>query len=469
MFCQMNELKKLTKGTLVYLFGTIGSKLVSFLLLPLYTKYLPPEAYGLYDVNITYATLFSSFFFLDIWTGIMRFFFERKEEQGKQQVVYCGAVIFAGSTLLYAGSMLLFGARIHMEYLPGVMLYGFCLCLQNLYGYLARAYGWNFYFALSGIVSTLCNALLNAALLMLAHMDYSALYVSFGAGILIQCMMLEGKVHVLSGFRRSYLERGTIRELLRFSLPLCVNSLCYWLLTGYNKVIINQKLSDADNGYYAIGTKFAGILLIVASCFTMAWQELAYGKYEKSEENGQFYTRAVNLYLAALFLGYGILIPAIYLFFPLLVDDQYSRALALVPLSMLAAFGGILYTFLGNIITTFKRNDVIFLSTLCACGVNMAVLHGGIGKLGVHAANLALFLGYAASDLLRVWIIRREISFRLDGRILLGGSVLAGITLWNFFAGGWLGNGIQVLFGAGGGAGIACVVIFRYLREKGKS
>ncbi|MCI9134796.1 MAG: lipopolysaccharide biosynthesis protein [Lachnospiraceae bacterium] len=465
----MNELKKLTKGTLVYLFGTIGSKLVSFLLLPLYTKYLPPEAYGLYDVNITYATLFSSFFFLDIWTGIMRFFFERKEEQGKQQVVYCGAVIFAGSTLLYAGSMLLFGARIHMEYLPGVMLYGFCLCLQNLYGYLARAYGWNFYFALSGIVSTLCNALLNAALLMLAHMDYSALYVSFGAGILIQCMMLEGKVHVLSGFRRSYLERGTIRELLRFSLPLCVNSLCYWLLTGYNKVIINQKLSDADNGYYAIGTKFAGILLIVASCFTMAWQELAYGKYEKSEENGQFYTRAVNLYLAALFLGYGILIPAIYLFFPLLVDDQYSRALALVPLSMLAAFGGILYTFLGNIITTFKRNDVIFLSTLCACGVNMAVLHGGIGKLGVHAANLALFLGYAASDLLRVWIIRREISFRLDGRILLGGSVLAGITLWNFFAGGWLGNGIQVLFGAGGGAGIACVVIFRYLREKGKS
>lgn len=26
----------------------------------------------------------------------MRFFFEREEEQGKQQVVYCGTVIFAG-------------------------------------------------------------------------------------------------------------------------------------------------------------------------------------------------------------------------------------------------------------------------------------------------------------------------------------------------------------------------------------
>ncbi|MCI8996611.1 MAG: lipopolysaccharide biosynthesis protein [Lachnospiraceae bacterium] len=462
----MNELKKLTKGTLVYLFGTIGSKLVSFLLLPLYTKYLPPEAYGIYDVNITYATLFSSFFFLDIWTGIMRFFFERKQEQDKQQVVYCGAAIFAGSTLLYTGSMLLFGAWIGIEYLPGVILYGFCLCLQNLYGYLARAYGWNFYFALSGIVSTLCNALLNVGLLMLARMDYSALYVSFGAGILVQCVMLEGKVHLFPGFRRDYLERGTIRELLRFSLPLCVNSLCYWLLTGYNKVVINQRLSDADNGYYAIGTKFAGILLIVTSCFTMAWQELAYGKYEKSEENGRFYTRAVNLYLAVLFLGYGILIPAIYLCFPLLVDGQYSQALALVPLSMLAAFGGILYTFLGNIITTFKRNDGIFLSTLCACGVNMVVLHLGIGRLVVHAANLALFLGYGASDILRVWIIRREISFRVDGRLLLGGCVLAGITIWNFFFGGWMGNGIQVLIGVGVGVGAAVFLLLPYVRGK---
>ena len=460
----MNELKKLTKGTIVYLFGTIGSKLVSFLLLPLYTRYLPPEAYGLYDVNITYATLFSSFFFLDIWTGIMRFYFEQKEEQGKRQIVYCGTAIFAGSTLLYTGSLLLFGVWSSLEYLPGVILYGFCLCMQNLYGYLARAYGFNFYFALSGIVSTLCNALLNVVLLVAVRMDYSALYLSFGAGILIQCLMLEGKVHLLAGFQRSYLEKGTIRELLQFSLPLCVNSLCYWLPTGYNKVVITQRLSDADNGYYAIGTKFAGILLIVTSCFTMAWQELAYGKYEKNEENGRFYTRAVNLYLTVLFLGYGVLIPVVSLCFSLLVDEQYSQARALVPLSMLAAFGGILYTFLGNIITTLKRNDVIFLSTLCACGVNLAVLHLGIGRWGVHAANLALFLGYAASDAVRIGIIRREIPFRLDGRILLGGGVLCGLTIWNFFRGGRIGNGIEAVLGIGAGAGIVGVMIYRYLR-----
>ena len=36
----MNEIKKLIKSTGIYFLGTIGTKLVSFLLLPLYTAYM---------------------------------------------------------------------------------------------------------------------------------------------------------------------------------------------------------------------------------------------------------------------------------------------------------------------------------------------------------------------------------------------------------------------------------------------
>ena len=67
----MKELKRLIKTTGVYFFGTVGTKLISFLLLPLYTAYLQPSQYGQYDVNITYALLFSSICFLNIWTGII--------------------------------------------------------------------------------------------------------------------------------------------------------------------------------------------------------------------------------------------------------------------------------------------------------------------------------------------------------------------------------------------------------------
>ena len=81
----MKELKRLITTTGIYFLGTVGTKLISFLLLPLYTAYIIPSQYGQYDVNINYALLFASICFLDIWTGIMKFMFEKKEKEQQPQ------------------------------------------------------------------------------------------------------------------------------------------------------------------------------------------------------------------------------------------------------------------------------------------------------------------------------------------------------------------------------------------------
>lgn len=415
----MNEIKKLIKSTGIYFLGTIGTKLVSFLLLPLYTAYIAPEAYGRYDLNINYATLFASFFFLDIWTGIMKFFFEQESDWEKNNVVCSGTVLFAGSLVLYLAAMCVFGIWNGMEYLPGVIAYGFFMVLQSLYGYLGRAYGYNGLFALSGIVATLVNALLNIVLIVVARMDYSALYVSYAGGILVQCLMLERKVKLFRAFRARCMTREMIGQLLRFSLPLCVNSLCYWLLTGYNRIVLVNRLGETANGYYAIAAKFGGTLLIVSSCFSMAWQELAYGKFSRDSDTGHFYEAATENCIQALLYGLCGLLPAISLVFPFLVDASYEEAGVLIPLSMAATLAGILYTFLGNIISTYKRNDIMFVSTLAACVVNIASMQLLVGVLGMQAANLSLLLGYLVSDWVRMRAVRREVVYRPGWRYLI--------------------------------------------------
>lgn len=435
----MNEIKKLIKSTGIYFLGTIGTKLVSFLLLPLYTAYIAPEAYGRYDLNINYATLFASFFFLDIWTGIMKFFFEQESDREKQNVVCSGTVIFLGSSMLYLAAMILFGIWNGMEYLPGVIAYGFFMVLQSLYGYLARAYGHNALFATSGIVATLVNALLNVFLIVVVRMDYRALYISYAGGILVQCVMLERRVTLLRAFRGHCMTKEMIRQLFRFSLPLCVNSLCYWLLTGYNRIILTNRLGETANGYYAIAAKFGGTLLIVSSCFSMAWQELAYGKYSRDQDTGRFYEAATENCIQALLYGFCGLIPAISVVFPFLVDASYEGARNLVPLSMAATLAGILYTFLGNIISTYKRNDLMFVSTLAACVVNIVSMQVFVGVLGIQAANLSLLLGYLVSDWMRMRTIRREVVYHPGWRYCFFLLPLAVISVMIYLAGGlWM-------------------------------
>lgn len=441
----MKELKRLIKTTGIYFLGTVGTKLISILLLPLYTSYLLPSQYGQYDVNITYATLFSSICFLDIWTGIMKYMFENKEDERQFNVVYCGIAIFSTSAVLYTLLMLAFGFIWKIEYLPGVAAYGFFLCLQNLYGYLARAYGKNLLFIFTGIVSTTCNAALNILLLVVMGWDYKALYVSFSVGIMVQCIILEMNLQLIRQFRKKYLDRDTMKCLLRFSLPLCVNSLCYWLLTGYNRIIIEKEIDSSANGYYAVACKFGGILLLVSSCFSMAWQELAYSKYGKDKDTGCFYSYATETYIKVLFCGFFVMMPLIYLIFPYLVDEGYEAAKQMIPINMLATLSGILFIFLANIISTYKKNNIVFISTFAASIVNMAILHMLIKKMGAEAANIALLAGYVVSDGIRIYIIRREIEYHLNWSMFLYLLPFTTVTLLGFWKGQKEDNIVLVL------------------------
>ncbi|MCI8888348.1 MAG: lipopolysaccharide biosynthesis protein [Hungatella sp.] len=443
----MEDIKRLAKTTIVYFLGTVGTKLISFLLLPLYTSYLMPREYGRYDVNITYATLFASVCFLDIWTGIMKYMFEEKGEEGQLKFVYSGIAIFLTSSLVYAAALSCFEAVLGIEYPAGVMAYGFFLCFQNLYGYLARAYGKNQLFICSGLISTACNALLNILLLAYFGWDYKALYLSYALGILIQCAILEWKLRLIPHFKKEYLDKESIRHLLRFSLPLCINSLCYWLLTGYNRIIIEKEVDAAANGYYAVASKFGGILILVSSCFSMAWQELAYRKYDKDKSTGQFYSYATSLYIKVLFEGFFVILPMVYLLFPYLVDPGYDAAKPMVPVNMLATLAGILFIFLGNIMSTYKKNNIVFLSTLAASIVNLMILHTLIPRFGAEAANIALLTGYVVSDMIRIYMIGREITYRLDWKMFQYLIPFTGMVLLGYWNGQKEDNLVLILVG----------------------
>ena len=64
----------------LYFLGNILSKLMMFILLPIYTDHLKPEELGYYDVANTYLNLLITFLFIDIYVGIMRFVFDEQNK-----------------------------------------------------------------------------------------------------------------------------------------------------------------------------------------------------------------------------------------------------------------------------------------------------------------------------------------------------------------------------------------------------
>jgi len=459
----VQEAKRVAKSTVIYLFGSVATKLISFLLLPVHTQYIAPAELGYYDLATTYILLISSVLFLDIWSGIMRFMFNHQKLEDRYSVIYSGLVLFFSSTALYA--LLFFGITLFfpVQYKVYVFLYGLIICVQNLYSYVSRALGYNVLFAASGALSTLINVGLNLLLLTVFHWDYRALYLSYISGILVQCLLLEGKVHLLTRFRRGMIQSSLVKQLFRFSLPLSVNSVCYWLLTGYNKVVISS-MGTEFNGYFAVATKFSLVLNLLSSCFSMAWQELAFGKSGQDAGTAQFYSKATNLYVKFLFCGALGLIPLVNLAFPYLVDPQYQSALSIVPIYILATVAGILSTFLNSILTAYLKTTSIFYCTLFACLTNVATVHLLIGPLGVQAACISLLLGYLVGDGIGIYAIKKQIPFQFDTKCFLYmvPLLMGFIFVYNRY--GAIANLFMTLLALG----IAALLFRKYLAQIGR-
>ncbi|MBS7130555.1 lipopolysaccharide biosynthesis protein [Clostridium sp.] len=414
----MNQATSFIKSSLVYFLGNILVKLTSFIMLPIYTKYISPDKFGTYDLSIAYLTFFTSILFLDIWSGIMRFMFDYKEDGQEYKAIYNGMVIFGLSTILYILGILTVGNYFEVEYMFLIFLYGLLMNIQNVFAYVVRAKGESLLFALSGLVGTLVIVVVNTVMLVGLQWDYSCLYISYCVGMIIQIIILNSKAKIIKKNWYSYLDIVVIKDMIKYSIPLAINSAAYWFLTSYNKVVISQKLTTIENGLYAVAGKFSVAINLITSCFTLAWQEVAFKKGENKHNQAEFYSNACNLYLKFLGMGTVVIIPLIFIVFPYMINQSYINALDIIPIYILGTVASSFSLFLNSIFGAIKKTNIIFITTVVGSVVNVVFINLLIDQWGLISASISLFLGYLISNIIRLIILKKKINICIDLKFL---------------------------------------------------
>ena len=73
----MNKYKKLLSNSLVFTIGNLGSKLLVFLLVPLYTYAMTPQEYGMADLYQTTANLLLPLITMNVFDATLSFAMEK--------------------------------------------------------------------------------------------------------------------------------------------------------------------------------------------------------------------------------------------------------------------------------------------------------------------------------------------------------------------------------------------------------
>ena len=420
----MNPKKSATfiKNAVLFLAGSVFSKLLSFILLPLYTTYIPTADFGAYDVATLYVSLISGVVYFEIWSAMLRYMYDFEDDK-KMSVVKSSLKIFGISTAVFVGASWVVCMIADIAYSAYVIMWGIATALSTYLSFLARGLGKNIDFALSGIINTATCLGMNILLVVVFRMNFSALYIGSIVGALAQTGYLLLRLKVVPQIMKVKSDSNLTKEIFRYAFPLCFNTAAYWVLNSSARLIYNALCGDAASGIFSVGNKFGTIIVLATTCFTYAWQDMSFSA-SNTADSTKLYTQASKKYL--LFLGscLCVALPALRLVFPFLVKGDYTEAVVYIPLFLIVAVISGYSSFIGNIFYAIKNTKVISASTVVSGIVTVSCAVPYIKLLGANGTNVAILTGFALNVIIRFVLLKRIINFKIPvGEVVF-------ITLW---------------------------------------
>lgn len=408
----MEKVKNYIKTALVYFLGNVFSKLIAFFLLPLYTNHLPPSIMGEFDYAVTILSFIAPICFFQIWDAMFRFSFDFEDEIYKQKVISNSFIVAFVGIIIYSVIYLTIQRMIGFNVGVLVYIYGLMIALNYLYSYLARVYRKNVLFSITGFINSLVVAICNIVLIVRYAMGLESLYIAAICGAIIQCVLIEVSLKPLSIISLKLYDTELIKNMIKFSLPLCIATISYWLLSGYTKVLIVHYLGTEENGLYAITNKFATLINMIVSIFQFAWNEMAY-IYNKDRDRVNVYSLAVKYIIHyVIFASCGLMIVS-KLLFPFIIGESYQRAIIFLPAAIIGVGMNSIAGFLGTIFSTEKDTKYIFWSTFFAAIVNILLGIILTPKYGLQGAMISLSISFLILFIIRLASLKYVIGIKI--------------------------------------------------------
>ena len=160
----MDKYKRLVSNTVIFAIGTFSSKVLVFLLMPLYTWALSPDQYAVTDLIVQTGNLLLPLVTLGIVNAIIRFGLDRSV--CKSDVLTAGFLtLFIGFTALFLFWPLISKISIISGNTFLVYLFVLTSSLRSICSNFVRARGYVRLYALDGVLSTITTILFNVLFL----------------------------------------------------------------------------------------------------------------------------------------------------------------------------------------------------------------------------------------------------------------------------------------------------------------
>ncbi|WP_394917634.1 lipopolysaccharide biosynthesis protein [uncultured Robinsoniella sp.] len=400
MSSEAEKSRSLLVGTIIYAIGNFGTKILSFLIVPLYTYYIEPSDMGNLDLINTTVSLLSPLITMKISDAAYKWMIQ--DESNNQDYISAAIKLLFRNCLfcIIFLCILKFFVPIWKFYyfLPMLIMDRILECFQKLLRGLKKQK----LYAVTGILYTAIYLLLNVIRVVYFNQGVTALLqnsIISQVIVIIVILLFEKRIRnikILNNYKKLQ------HEMLSYSIPLVPSALNWWVMSASDRYIIKFFLGSAANGIYAVAYKFPSVLSTIFAMFNNSWTDMILSDMDTDNNSKDYYTKIFEQFYRLSFGLILVLIPATKIVTNLILSEAYKTASTYIAFLYLGTvFQGFSSFYSVGYLRGGKTKRAATTSIYGAV-VNILIDLFFIKYLGLFAAALSTFLGFFTMWIMRV-------------------------------------------------------------------
>ena len=350
-----------------YAFVQIIQSVISFFLLPIITRLLPPDQMGIYATCLTFSLLINVLYFLGITEAI--YFNLLNKDSGSKNII--------PTTLLFEIIMIVFGLIIsstlyfflgkttilNIPYFPHIyftILFSLLYVLLCTYNMILQATDQLKKYTLFNLIifiliNTIAMTLMIIFNLKAMSFIYSYFFVYLIAGIYII-------FHIISKFGLSF-DRNILLSAVKFSGPLIPHNMAHWVRGNMDKIFLTSLASPSHTGFYQVALFFGSFLQLGMEGFRLINNPRFFNMFpDHSSREKQLVSIlpvSVGFFsIIALFMSLFSYDIVFYLF-----DKSYLGSYIYVPIILISLLYFLIYLNIVNVLFYYSKTSTISITS----------------------------------------------------------------------------------------------------------
>ncbi len=434
----MQRSKYLFKNIGILAISNFSSKVLVFLLVPLYTSVLSTSEYGMYDLITSTVTLLYPILTANIVDAVMRFSMEKiyKNEEtasiGIKYIVVSIVVVGVGLLISYRLNAIsnLDGLR------PYVFLYYIFYVFNQYFIQLAKGLERVKDMGIAGVISTIVMLAANIVFLLILKKGLAGF---FAANILAQAIPVLYyfiRLRFWNMVKRVGKHNPLEKEMLLYCIPLICTVLGWWANSTADKYTVAFICGVAANGLLSVSYKIPSIISTLQGIFTQAWQISAIKEYG-GENAASFYGKTFSYLNVIMSCACAVLIILSKPLAHILYAKDFYAAWQYVPFLLISSVLNCASGFVGPILAAKKDSKSMALSAIYGACANIVLNILLVYLIGVQGATIATVISSYLIYYFRIRAVRNEFYVKEYWKVLITWGTLCMQALFEIYTQAW--------------------------------